>query len=61
MEGCCCMACVQTQSVGIVEGCGKFDRLAPAGLTCLIPGYQSIVGRVSLRVRQLDVPCETKT
>jgi len=55
------MACVQTQSVGIVEGCGKFDRLAPAGLTCLIPGYQSIVGRVSLRVRQLDVPCETKT
>jgi len=61
MQGCCCFECIQTSTIGVVENLGKFSRIVPAGLVCIMCPLESVVGRVSLRVQQLDVPCETKT
>jgi regulator of protease activity HflC (stomatin/prohibitin superfamily) len=52
---------VEQQTIGIVERFGKFARSARPGLNLKIPFIEQIAGRVSLRVRQLDIPVETKT
>ena len=52
---------VGQQSVAIVERFGRFLRVSTAGLNVKIPLIDQISGRLSLRVRQLDVPIETKT
>jgi len=60
-DGCCCVACINTSEVGVIETCGKYNRLAPAGPNFLMCPFEYIAGRVSTRVQQLDVQCETKT
>ncbi len=40
---------------------GEFKRLIGEGPSCILWPLQSVVGRLSLRVQQLDVVCETKT
>jgi regulator of protease activity HflC (stomatin/prohibitin superfamily) len=60
-DGCCCLRCVRTQQVAIVEDFGQFKHILPPGLHCLCWPMQSIVGKLSLRIQQLDVACETKT
>jgi len=52
---------VAQQSIALIETFGKFTRVARPGLGIKIPFVQNIIGRVSLRVRQLDIPVETKT
>lgn len=52
---------VQQQTVAIVARFGKFVHAATAGINVKIPFVDAIVGRMSLRVLQLDVPVETKT
>ncbi len=52
---------VEQQSAATIERFGKFVRIAEAGLNFKIPVIEKIGGRISLRVRQLDVPVETKT
>lgn len=59
--GCCCFQCVRTQEVAVVEDLGQFKRLLDPGLHCLCWPFVSIVGRLTLRIQQLDVVCETKT
>jgi len=61
MEGCCCCVCVRTQTVGVLERFGKFSQLKGPGLSCMCWPCEAVVGKVSLRIRQLDVNCETKT
>mmetsp|Transcript_117454 Transcript_117454/g.339580 ORF Transcript_117454/g.339580 Transcript_117454/m.339580 type:complete len:211 (+) Transcript_117454:98-730(+) len=58
---CCCLACVRTQEVGVVEDLGEFKRLLGPGLHFVLWPLESVVGRMSLRIQQLDVMCETKT
>lgn len=60
-DGCCCLQCVRTNQVGIVEDLGQFNRILAPGLHCIYWPLQCIVGRLSLRIQQLDVVCETKT
>jgi len=60
-NGCCCLVCVHTQEVGIVEDLGQFKDLLKPGLNCIIFPLQQMVGTLSLRIQQLDVICETKT
>jgi len=60
-DECCCLVCVRTQEVGVVEDLGQFKALLDPGLHCILWPLQSIVGRMSLRIQQLDVLCETKT
>lgn len=52
---------VQQRTATIVQRFGKFIREAGPGLNAKIPFIDSIVGRVNLRVQQLDVKIETKT
>jgi len=57
----CCLVCVKTQEVGIVEDLGQFKRLIDPGLHCVLYPIQQVAGTLSLRIQQLDVTCETKT
>ena len=52
---------VKQQTAAIVERFGKFKRVASAGLNIKVPFIDRVAGRISLRVRQLDVRVETKT
>jgi len=52
---------ISTSEVGVIERFGKFSHLAPPGLGCILLGVDDLVGRLSCRVQQLDVRCETKT
>jgi len=56
-----CLQCIREKEVGVVEDLGQFKRLVKEGPSCIIWPLQSVVGRLSLRVQQLDVLCETKT
>lgn len=52
---------VEQQSSAVVERFGKFVRIAAPGLSMKIPFVERISGRLSLRVKQLNVTVETKT
>lgn len=57
----CCIVCVRTKRVAIVEDLGKYNRLLDAGCHFVAWPLQSVAGSLSLRIQQLDVICETKT
>jgi len=59
--GCFCLQCIREKEVGVVEDLGQFKRLIGEGPSCVLWPLQSVVGRLSLRVQQLDVLVETKT
>jgi regulator of protease activity HflC (stomatin/prohibitin superfamily) len=59
--GFCCCQCVRTQEVGMTENFGQFQEIIPPGFYCLLWPMSDIAGRLSLRIQQMDVVCETKT
>jgi regulator of protease activity HflC (stomatin/prohibitin superfamily) len=61
MSGCLCCICVSEASAGVVENLGKYSKVAPPGLTCVQWPLESVVATLSLRVRQIDINCQTKT
>ena len=52
---------VKQQTSAVIERFGKFIAIRKPGLHFKIPIIDRIVGRVSLRILQLDVIVETKT
>lgn len=52
---------VKQTTAAVVERLGKFYGIRRAGLQFKIPIVDRIVGRVSLKIQQLDVIVETKT
>jgi regulator of protease activity HflC (stomatin/prohibitin superfamily) len=52
---------VKQTSTAIVQRLGKFHSIRHAGLNFKIPFIDSIAGRLSLKIQQLDVNVETKT
>jgi len=46
---------------GIIENCGKFDRVVPAGCVFLMCPFETLTSSVSLRLRYLECVCDTKT
>jgi regulator of protease activity HflC (stomatin/prohibitin superfamily) len=52
---------VQQQTAAVIQRLGKYSRTAGPGLNFVMPFIERVVGRVNLRVRQLDVRVETKT
>jgi len=52
---------VKQQTIAVVERLGKFRKDYGAGFNFKIPVIDRVVGRVSLRIQQLDVIVETKT
>ncbi|KAJ3672529.1 hypothetical protein LUZ60_007250 [Juncus effusus] len=59
---CCCCACVDHASVGVVEKWGRFLKLATPGLHFFNPFRgECLAGVLSTRLCSLDVCVETKT
>ena len=52
---------VPQQTMGVIERLGKFSRVLGPGLNFKIPIIEKVAGKESIRIRQLDVPVETKT
>lgn len=52
---------VKQQSAYIIERWGKFHSVRTAGLQFKVPFMDKTVGRVNLKIQQLDVVVETKT
>ncbi|HMS24704.1 MAG TPA: SPFH domain-containing protein [Acidimicrobiia bacterium] len=52
---------VKQQTAALIERFGRFNKVSNSGLSAKIPFIDKIVGRVSLRIQQLDVRVETKT
>jgi regulator of protease activity HflC (stomatin/prohibitin superfamily) len=52
---------VKQQTFAVVERFGKFSRITSPGLHLKWPIIENIVGRVSIRVRELNVEVKTKT
>lgn len=52
---------IKQQSAGIVERFGRFQSIKESGINFKIPFIDKIVGRVNLKIQQLDVLIETKT
>jgi regulator of protease activity HflC (stomatin/prohibitin superfamily) len=62
MACCGCFACVEESEVVMVENCGKYSRQLGPGcnIVCCCVG-DVVAGKVSVRLQQLDISCETKT
>ena len=52
---------IKQQTSGVVERLGKFNSTRNSGLQLKIPLIDAVVGRINLKVQQLDVLVETKT
>ncbi len=52
---------VEQRTTAIVQRLGKFIREAGPGLHVKVPFIDKVIGRINLRVQQLDVKIETKT
>ena len=61
-NGCCCVQCVRTNEVAIVSECGRFYDIRRGGLLCLPTWpFLRVEKRLTLRIQQLDLTCESKT
>jgi len=58
---CCCLPCIKTSEYGILERFGKFDRIMKPGMHVIKWPMERVAGRVSVRIRQLDVNCICKS
>ncbi|MBS1701476.1 MAG: SPFH domain-containing protein [Armatimonadetes bacterium] len=52
---------VGQQDAVIIQRLGKFNRVARAGLNFKVPVLETAAGRLSLRIRELDIPGQFKT
>ncbi len=52
---------VKQQTAAIVERFGRFHSIRMPGLQFKVPFFDRVVGRVNLKIQQLDVMVETKT
>ena len=52
---------VRTAEAAVITRFGRFVRVAEAGLNWKLPIIEAVMGRVSLRVNQLQLTMETKT
>ena len=52
---------VKQQSMAVLERLGRFSSIRGPGLHFKVPFIDNVAGRMSLKVRQLDVNVETKT
>lgn len=52
---------VDQGEVAIIQRFGKFTRVGHPGFNPVVPFVESVAGKLSLRIRQLDVGAETKT
>jgi regulator of protease activity HflC (stomatin/prohibitin superfamily) len=53
--------CVNEAEAGVVENCGKFSRVIPAGCTCLIWPVETFRAKINLKIQHLEISCDSKT
>ena len=58
---CCCFICVNEAEAGIVENCGKYERVQPPGCGCIFCPVETFRATVSLKIQHLEIACDTKT
>mmetsp|Transcript_8378 Transcript_8378/g.18111 ORF Transcript_8378/g.18111 Transcript_8378/m.18111 type:complete len:447 (-) Transcript_8378:36-1376(-) len=58
---CCCVSCVRENQYGVLERFGSFERILRPGMHFLKWPMEREAGRIGMRIRQLDVDCETKS
>ena len=58
---CCCIACIRTSEYGVMQRFGKFESILHPGMHFMLWPMQREAGRISMRIRQLDVHIETKS
>ena len=57
-----CVGVVHEDEVAVVEQCGRFHRIAPAGCVWIWPCLcQSATARISLRLQQLELSVTSKS
>jgi regulator of protease activity HflC (stomatin/prohibitin superfamily) len=56
-----CLECTNEATVGVVEQFGNYSGVITPGLNIICWPFSAVVGRLSLRVQQLEVSVETKT
>lgn len=56
---CCCFACVETGSVGVVQRCGEFTGLIEPGFSIVLP--YDMVRPISMAVQQMECRSDCKT
>ncbi|MBV9146286.1 MAG: SPFH domain-containing protein, partial [Acidobacteria bacterium] len=52
---------VDTAEAAVIQRFGKFIRIAGPGLNFKLPWFETVAGRMTLRVQQFKVEVETKT
>jgi regulator of protease activity HflC (stomatin/prohibitin superfamily) len=52
---------VKQQTYAVIERFGRFIKITDPGLHCKLPIVDRVAGRVSIRVRELNVEVKTKT
>jgi len=60
-DSCCCFVCIREKEAGVVESCGRYYKVSPAGCIFLTPCFLTLTARVSLKIKNIEVACETKT
>lgn len=60
-NSCFCLLNVDQQDRALVENWGKFSHTLDAGLKFIVWPVQSIAGKISIQIQQLDLKVETKT
>eukprot|EP01038_Epipyxis_sp_PR26KG_P008446 gene8446-11424_t len=61
---CCCFCCFQwvnEMNAGVLENCGKFEKVVPAGFVCVLWPCYNISAAISLKINQVNVVCDSKT
>jgi regulator of protease activity HflC (stomatin/prohibitin superfamily) len=57
----CCCVCVNESEAGIIENCGKYDRVMPPGCSMLMCPCETYRATVSLKIQHLEITCDSKT
>ena len=45
----------------MVESMGRYSRVLPPGLSCIMFPIETVVSRISLKIQHLEIECDTKT
>lgn len=56
-----CCPCIYEAEAGVVEFCGKFDKVIVPGFHCLCWPFQTVVTRMDLQIQHFEITCDTKT
>lgn len=56
-----CFVIIRQQEMAVMQFLGKFSRVLGAGFHLKVPFLESVAGKVSLRIEQLDTDVDTKT